>query len=217
MWYNQTKQETTKYSCTVYTFLHLILLDFGVRIPDDMIIKFVYYLEKIWVLVLNKWASFSIIYPAMVKYVNWKYWVKLEVKTSSISAWLDDISAWSLWIKKLTTQGQKLWTSDWVFTKEDVDKSLTYKNAYGHNHWVKKGNKSDKWIIFDSWNGVNYECDLETLKYWVTKNLYFDTSRAIVAKDEFTKRLQKALIFKAKKKWDTLTIEEFNQVKYDIS
>lgn len=217
MWYNQTKQETTKYSCTVYTFLHLILLDFGVRIPDDMIIKFVYYLEKIWVLVLNKWASFSIIYPAMVKYVNWKYWVKLEVKTSSISAWLDDISAWSLWIKKLTTQGQKLWTSDWVFTKEDVDKSLTFKNAYGHNHWVKKGNKSDKWIIFDSWNGVNYECDLETLKYWVTKNLYYDTSRAIVPKDEFTKRLQKALIFKAKKKWDTLTIEEFNQVKYDIS
>lgn len=216
LFYNQRKQAETKYSCTAYTFLHMIMLDFWVKIPDTLIIKFVYYLESVGALILSQWAIFSIIYPIMTKYVNSKYWVNLEVKTNSISKWLDDISSWSLWIKKLTTMGQQLGTDDWVFTKYDVDLSMTYNNWYWHNHLWKKSNLHDRWIIVDSWNWITYECDLEVLKYWVKQGLYYDTWRAIVPKDDFTKQLQKALIYKAKKLKRTLTLEEFENVKLNI-
>ena len=192
------------------------MLDFWVKIPDTLIIKFVYYLESVGALILSQWAIFSIIYPIMTKYVNSKYWVNLEVKTSSISKWLDDISSWSLWLKRLTTMGQQLGTDDWVFTKYDVDLALAYNNGYWHNHLWKKSNLNDRGLIVDSWNWITYECDLEVLKYWVKQGLYYDIWRAIVPKDDFTKQLQKALIYKAKKLKRTLTLEEFENVKLNI-
>lgn len=197
--YNQTKQKDTKYACTVYTFLNIMLLDYWVKIKDWYAIKFVYYLEKVGALILTQWAVFSVIYPIMVKYVNVRYWINLKIKTSSISQGLDEISSWSLWLKKLTIKWQKLGTSDWEFTKEDVDMAIKFNNAYWHNHLWKK------WVIVDSYGAVDYKCNLDTLKYGVTKDLYYDTWRAIIPGDSFTQKVKDKLIEKAKftKRWAT--------------
>ncbi len=212
-WYNQTLRNDTKYSCTVYTFLHMILLDFAVEIRVDYIIKFIYYLEKIWVLFLKSWAVFNIIYSAMVKYINFKYWILLKIETTSISKWLQNWKAYSLGCKKLTNKWQKLWTIDWVFTNSDVDLAITYKNAYAHNHCYKN------WAIIDSWNAwskldsaIRYNISEETLKYWVEKDLYYDTARVIIPWDKFTETLKKFLIDKANLIKRPATIEEFEYI-----
>ena len=213
--YNQKKQDETNYACTIYTFCHIILFDYWIRIDDHLIIKFTYVLEKLWVFFRLSWAKFDVIYPAMVKYVNVRYWINLKIKQSTISKWLDEVSTWSLWLKRLTIKGQKLGTDDWVFTKDDVDKALTFKNAYGHNYCVKKG-KAWLWIVIDSYNWVHYNCDIEVLKYWVTKWLFYDTARAIIPWDAFTERLQKSLIYKAKKFWRALNEEELKNTIKDL-
>lgn len=214
--YNQRNFEQTKYACSIYTLLHILMLDFWIRLDDKMILEFVLELEKRWVIDLKKWAEFDLLYNEAIRFLNKKFWINLKIKKSSISKWLDNISAWSLWLKKLTAQWQKLWTIDWVFSKEDVDLAILFKNAYGHNHFAKEWNKTKEWQVWDSWNWVSYKCDLSVLQYWVKKWLYYDTARAIVPWDTFTSRLQKSLIYKAKKNKRLLTIEEFKITLNDL-
>lgn len=208
--YNQKLSDSTKYACTIYTFLNILRNDFKVVLRNDIIISFTYYLEKIWVFLRLSWAVFAIIYPAMVKYINIRYWINLKIKTSTISDWLSETNTWWLWLKKLTTKGQKLWTIDWIFTREDVDLAINYPNWYWHNQaWFK-------WETIDSYGWVRYLIWLPTLKYWVVKDLYYNTWRTVIAWDSFTERLQKQLIEKYRFTWREATLEEFTYILKEL-
>ena len=204
--YNQREMKWMNYWCTIVTFLNILRNDFKINVRNDMIISFSYYLEKIWVFFRLSWATFSLIYPAMVKYVNVKYGINLKIKTSTITEWLSDNNTWWLWLKKLTTKGQALWTTDWIFDNKDVDLAMSYANAYWHNHAWKN------WIIIDSYNWVRYKTSLNTLKYWVEKGLYYDAARTIIAWDSFTSSLQNKLIEKYNFTWREASIEEFTYI-----
>lgn len=213
--YDQTKQSKTKYSCTIYTMLNIIKYDFWVELKDSLIFYMVYYFEKIWAL-LPKWAYFSIIYPAMVKLIEWKTGFKLKVKLSQISKWLDDISMWGLWYKRLSSLSVTLSKDDWVISIEDIKEIYKSKKWSGHNHAFKQWNKSWEWTVVESWGGYTYQMDIKTLKEAEKLWIYYDNARTLLPADDRTKKFQKLLITRAKKFKRFISYEDFLTLKREF-
>lgn len=214
--YDQTKQRKTFYSCTVYTILNMLKFDFCVKIEDDMILRLVAYMESIWKL-LPRWAYFDIIYPAVVGFINLRYWIKLKVEKSFISKGLDTTHSWSLWIKGFSSTWLKRWTDDWIMSREDIDWILAnVTNGSWHNHMIKRRKSKDIWIIIDSWGWVAYTIKLDDLKYAMGRGLYYDTARRIVPADNFTKELKKECLFQYKRLNRVLTYQEFKTIKKNL-
>ena len=214
--YDQTKDNRTLWSCTIYSILNMLYFDFCVKIEDSLILRLVAYMESIWKL-LPKWAVFDVIYPAVVSLINLRYWINLKIEKSTISKWLDKEHSWSLGVKWFTSSWLKKWTDDWVMSREDIDWILAnIKNGSWHNHIIKKRKNKDIWIIIDSWWWVAYTIKLEDLKYAMQKGLYYDTARRIVPADTFTKKLKAECLKKKNELWRELTEEEFKQLKDTI-
>ena len=211
--YDQTKQKSTLYSCSIYTMNNILLYDFWVKLQDSIIFKIVAYMEKIWAL-LPKWAYFSIIYPAMVKLIEMKTGLKLKVKTSSISRWLDDKSMWGLWLKKISSL--YIWfVQDGEFTRWEVDRVAWDAKGAGHNHAWKLWNKSNEGKIVESWGGFVYKCSISTLKYAVKQGLYYDTARTIVPADDFARKVQQTCVSKAKHN-GFISFDEFIEIRDNL-
>lgn len=208
--YNQKKHKKTRYSCTIYTMLNIIKYDYGIEIKDDIIFKIVSYMEKIGVL-LPKGAIFSIIYPAMCKYINLKTWMKLKVKDWFIRAWLDDVHTWWLWAQKLSWLYIDL-AKDWVIWPSDMSAIAKDGRWSWHNHAVKKSNKNSTWKLLESWGGKVYTTSIKALKHWVNLWIYWNRARTLVPADARTVRIQLKCLKDAKNKWRFLTYKEFKHI-----
>lgn len=209
--YDQTKDNKTKYACTIYTMLNIIKYDYGVEIKDDMIFTIVAYMERIGVL-LPKGAYFSVIYPAMCKYISFKTWLKLKVKESTITWGLDSFHTWGLWAKRLSSLSIALAKDDWKITVEDMQKIAAAKKGSGHNHAVKESNKNSSWILLESWWGFIYKTSLKALREWVKLWIYYDKARTIVPADEKACKIQTRCVKAAKRKKRFLTYWEFKNI-----
>ena len=203
---NQRLQKDTNYACSIYTMLHILQFDYGVSVNIDNIMWIVKYMEKIWAL-LPKWAYFAVIYPAMVKLLEWKTGLKFWIKESYISAWLDTKHSWGLWFLKATKFYETL-ARDQLIDKQDIDKIVENEKGYWHNHFWKRGN------VLESLGGYHYEMSLKTLKYAVKQWVYYDRARTIVPWDERTEEIQKRLISIAKKKWKFMSWKQFKVTKF---
>ena len=131
--YNQQLQEDTYYACSVYAFLNMIKYDFGIWLKLDWILKIVMYMEKIWAL-LPKWAYASVIFPAFLKYVNWKTGFVIEMDITTVDK-IDPDKWYILWFKK----ANRLYLSvakDWEITKEDID-NISLVITYIVNHYFQ--------------------------------------------------------------------------------
>ena len=199
--YNQKLQSETFYACTIYSMLNILKFDFWISVNIDNILWIVKYMEKLWAL-LPKWAYFSVIYPAMVKLLEWKTWMKFKVKVNYISAWLDTKHAWGLWFKR-ASKFYKTLAKDQLIDKIDIDKIKEWPNGYWHNHSWKRGK------VLETLGGYYYEMSLKTLKYAVKQWIYYDTARTIVAWDTKTENIQKELVRIAKKTGKTMPYENF--------
>lgn len=216
--YDQTKYKDTRFACTIYTLLIMLKFDFWVKIEDDLILRLVYYAERIWVLVLTEWAYFNVIYPALIKFINLRYWIKLDLKAIDIRNWIiKDWLTYSLGLKKLSNFQQSLALDDKVFSKADVDRVLSSSAWYWHNLAYLN------WVVLDPWKWIAYRLDRETLLYAVNKWLFFPTARYIIPWNEFTNLLQKSLktALKVKRKKtnnvrEFLTYEEFKEIKRNV-
>lgn len=199
--YNQKEQKDTYYACTIYSMLNILRFDFGIHVNIDNILWIVKYMEKIWAL-LPKWAYFSVIYPAMVKLLEWKTGMKFKVKVSYISAGLDTKRMWGLGFKRSGKLYKEL-SKDQLIDKLDIDKIKEWPKGYWHNHAWKRGK------ILETLGGYHYEISIKTLKYAVKQWIYYDTARTIVAWDERTEKIQKELLRIAKKTGKTMPYEKF--------
>lgn len=208
--YNQKTHKKTRYSCTIYTMLNIIKYDFGIEIKDDLIFKTVAYMEKIGVL-LPKWAYFSIIYPAMCKYISLKTWVNLKVKEGFIRGWLDDQHCWWLWAQKLSSYYIDL-ASDWYLLPKDMDAIAKHWKGTWHNHAVKQSNKNSSWKLLESWGGKVYTTSLKALKRGVNLWIYWNKARTLVPADPRAVRIKIKCLKAAKVKWRFLTYDEFKHI-----
>lgn len=199
--YNQKLQKDTLYSCTIYTMLHIIKYDFWVSVNIDNILWIVKYMEKIWAL-LPRWAYFAVIYPAMVKLLEWKTWLKFKIEVSYITAGLDKKRMWGLgFLKANRFYHQK--ASDKLITVQDLIDIKDWPKGSWHNHAWKKN------TIIESLGAYHYNIDIKTLKHGVKLGLYYDKARTIVAGNEKTKKIQKNLIKIAKKRGKTMSYKRF--------
>lgn len=209
--YDQTKDKRTKYSCTIYTMLNILKFDYGIVVKDDTIYKIVAYMEKIGAL-LPKWAYFAVIYPAMCTLINLRTWLKLKIKKSSITRWLDDKSMWWIWTKKLSASYLSLWKDDYWISTDDIRKIAKDDKGSGHNHWIKQSNSNAAWILLENWGGLVFRTWLKALREWVKLWVYYDTARTLIPADDRTAKLQKKCIALVKKRWRLITYEEFKKM-----
>lgn len=204
--YNQKLQESTYYACTIFSMLNILKYDYGIHVNIDNILWIVKYMEKLWAL-LPKWAYFPVIYPAMVKLLEWKTWMKFKIKKSYISSWLDAKHMWGLGFKRASKFYKEL-AQDQLIDKIDIDKIKSWPKWYWHNHAWKRGS-----ILETLW-GYKYEVSIKTLKYAVKQWVYYDTARTIVPWDARTERIQKELIRIAKKTKKTMPYDMFKFHSY---
>lgn len=204
---NQRLQKETKVACTLYTMLNIIKYDYKVTVKLDWVLKLVYYMEKIGAL-LPDWAYFSVIYPAMVKVLEWKTGFKFKVKVWYISVWLSDNYARGLWFRRASKFYETL-ARDQLIDKSDVDKIVEYKKGGWHNHCFKRGH------IIESLGGYYYKIEQSTLKYAVKQWIYYDTVRTIVPWDFRTNKLKERLNEIYKNTWKYMSWEQFRVTKFD--
>jgi len=204
MWYNQLAQKQTNYSCSIYAFLNIIKYDYWIEMKVDNILKLIIYMEKIGAL-LTWWASAWIIYPALVKYVEWKTGFKLKIVKWTIDT-IDNKKWWILWLKKSNKTYIEL-SKDWVITKSDIDKIVQTKKWYWHFHMFKKN------TILETLWGFPYRLMKLNLEYAYNQWLYYTSTRAFIPWDERTEKMQKFLIKVAKEKWEFMSYEEFLKIK----
>ena len=207
--YNQLAQKQSHYSCAVYAFLNIILYDYWIQLKVWYILKLIIYLEKIGALL--RWGAMaSIIFPAMVKVVEYETGFKLEIVKWNI--WNIDNKKWRiLWFKKSNKEYIKL-AEDWEITKKDVEKIKEMKKGYWHFHMLKRG------IILESLGGFPYRLKKINLNYAYQKDLYYWSTRAFIPWDERTKRVQKQLIKIVKDRskgsdYKFLSFDEFLKIK----
>ena len=202
--YNQLAQKQTHYSCSVYAFLNIIKYDYWIEIKVGNILNIIIYMEKIGAL-LKWWASANIIYPALVKYVEWKTGFKMKTIKWNIST-IDSKKWWVLWYKRSNKTYIEL-SEDWEITKEDVDKIVKTKKWYWHFHVWKRN------VILETLWGFPYKMKKSNLKYSESKDLYYYSTRAFIPRDERTEKMQKFLIKVVRQKQEFMTYEEFLKIK----
>lgn len=190
--YDQTKVKLTRYSCTFYGALNILYYDYGIRLNDKWIYRFVKMLQFAWYLL--PWGAYTaVMYKAVQTYIRINHWLYLNIKAVNILNGLDNKSMWGVGIKKLSTY--YVWLQkDGMINKEDIN-SIIARNTWDghHNNW-KKGKAVDPW-----WN-LRYKMDIETLKYWVERGLYYPTARTFIAGNNFTREVQKYCL-EIRKNW----------------
>lgn len=206
-YYDQTLQKQTFYACTIYTILNILKYDFWVHVDLDWILKTVMHMEKIWAL-LPKGAYFAIIYPAMALYLWNQLKIKLKVKESYISEWLDSISMWWLGFKKWSKLYKEL-SRDGRMSYWDVDRISKADSSFYHNHWRKESNKTGIWIMVESRFGYPYWFAMWVLKNALKKDLYYDKARTLIPDGLESRLIQERTIQEAKRLWRTLSIKEY--------
>ena len=197
--YNQLAQEQTHYSCSVYAFLNCILLDYWVQLKVDWILKLVIYMEKIWVL-LPWGASASVIFPALVKYTEYKTGFKLKiVKWTIYKLWTKSTI---LWLKKSNRTYLNL-ADDWEITKKDIDSLNDSKGWYGHFHCYKR------WNILETLWWFRYKISKDILNYAKSKDLYYTATRSFIPADTKTADMQKKLVSLVRSRKRFISYNEF--------
>lgn len=204
---NQRLQKETWYACTLYTMLNIIKYDYKVTVKIDWVLKLVNYMERIGALLPNG-AYFSVIYPAMVKVLEWKTGLKFKIEVWYISQWLSDDYWRGLWFKHANKFYQSL-AEDWELTKDDIDQIKKNNKWAGHNHMLKRN------IIVESLWGYYYEVTPETLKYAVEQWVYYDTARTILPWDERTEYRKKRLNEIYTATWKYMSWEKYRVTQFD--
>jgi len=203
---NQRLQTETKVACTLYTMLNIIKYDYKVTVKIDWILKLVVYMEKIGAL-LPMWAYFGVIYPAMVKVLEWKTGFKFKVKVWYISQWLSDDYGRGLGFKKASKFYETL-ARDKLIDKSDIDQIKAKKWWGWHNHMIKRD------LIVESLGGYYYKITKDTLKYAEREWIYYNTARTIVPWDKRTIELKERLNKIFKHTWEYMSWEQFRVTKF---
>jgi len=197
MSYNQLAQKQTNYACSVYAYLNAIKHDFGIKLKIDWILKIVIYMEKIGAL-LPKWAYASVIYPALNRYTKWKTWFSLKIEKWTLNT-IDPDKWYILGFKKGSRTYLGL-SKDWI-DKDDIDTIRNTTSFYWHFHFWKRN------TIDESLGDFTYNMPLEVLKY--ASDIYYPTTRRIVADSPESKRVQKLVLQRVKNRKKYLSLDEF--------
>ena len=176
--YNQYLDYRTKNSCTIVTFLNILKYDYNIFVIPSFFIKATVFLEKLWFINITKWATFWIIYPAMVRHLNKKLWLNFKlVKTTIPQLKETDKLTYSLGIKKYSSRRYwKAW-SDRRISLIDIDMLSEMTGWIGHNLWYTP---RMWWKIIDTKGENPNNMSVKVLKAWYKADLFWGTLRTIV-------------------------------------
>lgn len=185
--YNQYTDKYTKNACSLVTLLNIMKYRYAIQVEPSFIMKVAIFFDKLGLRSPDSWAVFNIIYKWFVYYMNKKLWLNFKVVTKQISTLdaSDDRTYW-LGIKWYSTYKWNKISEKGYVTKEDMDYLAWFKGWIWHNtayDWTPPGFHVDT-----NWTKP-YKFPLDVLKYWQTKDLFWNNIRTIEPDDHFTKRV----------------------------
>ena len=191
----------TRNACWIVTFLNILKYSYWILIEPSFLVKVCIYAEKIWIWSETKWATFSILYAWLTKYLNNKLNLNFKVVTTQINKLKqDDKKSYWVWVIWYWTKKWNRIKEDWVITKEDIDYLATFTWGIGHNllwDWDMW------WVMIDTdWTWV-IKFPLELLKYAERKWILYSNIRTIIPNDDRTEKIihfTKQML-KAESKW----------------
>lgn len=184
--YNQYLNKETKQACSIVSLLQIMLYRYGILVYPNFLIKLAIYFDKLWKFSISSWATFSVIDNAFIYALNTKLKLKFRLETNTIPKLQEsDKRTYQLWVLKYSTykfrKAAEMWW--WRITKEWID----YIMSFSWGWWHAMNYDLDWWWIAPDTDGRdNYKMDLETLKYWHKKGLFFTNIRTIEPNDEET-------------------------------
>ena len=178
MEYNQIGDTNLKNSCSILAFLDYIKYEYYIEVQYDSIVSFLKYLEKAsaW---FPKWgADAGVIYPAIQKYIKWKYKLNMQIKVWNIKQ-INDTKGHVLGFKGANKKYLEL-TKDYLITKEDID---AMKVSNGHFIYWEDG------VMQDNLGGIRVRWTYDLILYAYEKWLFYYNTREFLPWDSQTMRL----------------------------
>lgn len=207
--YDQLKQSDTYYACSIYALLNLFKYDYWVFVELTKTLKFLVYLEKIWVRFRLEWAYAKYVFPSALKHINNLYGLELWLWITTLNKKLSTKYWYILWYKRANTSYIET-ADDWIVTKDDID--LVEKTANNwHFHYRKR------WTVVESLWGFRYKLSLTNLKYAYSKDLYYPNARYIYWEEELKKEFIKIVKLR-KLQWlenPYIKLDEIKKIKLE--
>lgn len=191
--YNQNISNDFANDCTVFTQMMILALTYDIWLKYSTWNRLVDYFLNIWKLHIW-WAIFEIIYWASAYLFTKRSWTQVIVDKENIfndsfDKKLKQWFAFWLWLINWNSIYLKA-VNDWVLTKKNIDSILEkwwwfwHNNCYAYIDW--------NYRIYEIYKWTRVKCELETLKYWAKKGLFYSPVRTFKITD---KSLEKALFF----------------------
>ena len=186
-WYDQNKEYFTRNWCSIYWLFNILQLQWWIQVEDKFIVKTLKKAEqdKVW---NQSWgAYFSVIYNWFVEQILIRTWLVVQVRTVNIlTDYFEELyykDYWfGLWLKvawRWYTKSSNDWKISFKETQIDVN---DYVELWHHHIY---GKAKHNWVILDSLGtkvGKPIRMDLETLREWVRKWIYYQNARTLVLK-----------------------------------
>jgi len=186
-YYNQRLQWYSRMACTIYTLLYILEFNFWIEVKRTFIIKVLEFFDKLWKWSPTLWATFSIIYPSFVFYLNKRLKLNFRLEKSFITlSHSNDTNFYGIWMPSYNKPFAEA-IKRGIITKEDMLASKNYKWRW---FWHNLGYDFSKWwyIVNTDWSKPA-KCSLEVLQYWESLWVFWNPMRTILPNDERTKRI----------------------------
>lgn len=178
MWYNQIWDIDLKNSCSVLALLDYLKYEYYIEIPRDSILILLDYLKRMEAWFPKWWADAWVVYPAIVKYIKWRYWLSIKIKVGNIEK-INDGRGHILGFKWANKKYLSL-TSDKEVTSKDIDEMQVsnWHFIYYENNVVA----DNLWWILIRWT-------YENIQYAYHKWLFYYNTREFEPADDKTRRV----------------------------
>ena len=196
MWYNQLWDNELKNSCSVLAFLDFLKYEYYIDVSRDSIVVLLNWLEKAMVFSRLWWAAAGKVYPAIQRYIRWKYDLEMRIEVWNINQIND--GKWHLIAYKWANKLYLSFTADKVVTRKEIDKMKAT-----NWHFVYYEN----WVVADNLGGILIKWSYEDIIYAYEKGLFYYNTRRFSAGDDKTQ----AVLEKAKAIWQAREKNKFER------
>lgn len=175
-----TIKEGYRNDCTIYAATTLLELQFWLNIKYWLIEKLasIAFIDK----VLTLWgAAFWPMYKYIARKISVESWMALKSETCQVRTKKFE-KAVNLGYYFATgliygNDEYKACVERWIITKKDIDNIRAGRSRFTHANVFWKSKDGTHTSIFEVLRGKEVICDIETLKYWVKKGVFWDNSR----------------------------------------
>lgn len=184
--------------CSIYTLSTICEKNFWLNLSYWLIEK-IAHIAVIDKVLLSMWAYFDIIYSWFEKKVDDQLKINVKIIKENITSnrFQELVEKWFyfwIWLK-YWNQAYLDAVDRWILNKWDIDQIIKQKGWFWHNNCFWLSNWYHYWTsIYEIYKWKEVQCNIEVLRYWVERWVFYLPARTIWAEDYFTWEVIKILL-----------------------